>query len=275
MKIDGMFQQDEFWEDSKHLNKKGAKVIVRELIRVQGKVDSEFFLIDPEARGKRPPIKKGLPGPQDQPDQEPQGFPRHKNYDPPGSFKPKMTGPPNRYGERAEPSWKSARHHPFEDQAASRGSIHRRLGYFTTKNEGLPSDRPRSQQGKAPLRDPRLSVAYYHERRMAANAAYDTARDAAREAYDAACDAAKKVYDDEIKKIDNAEQSRRPVEEVVEPPTPYCRPYEEPRHYDQGPGGPGSYGGFGGFGSYGAPGPFGNMPPPMMFYGYPYIPPRK
>jgi lysophospholipase L1-like esterase len=265
-KIEGMFYQEEFWEDTKHLNKKGAELLVKRLIKVQGKVDSSLFLMDPEAREKRPPIRKGPLEPQNHQGHGPQEQPYYKNQDPPGSFKPKMTGPPNRSGERTDSGWKKPRPHPFEGQAASRGPIHRRLGYFTTKYEGLPSHEHRARAEKAPLRDPRLNTAYYHEKRMAANSAYDAAIDAAKIAYDAT-----------LKKIDEAEKERKPVEgeEEIEPPTPYCRPYEEPRHYDQGPGGPGGFGGFGQFCGYGAPGPFGNMPPPMMFYGYPYIPPQK
>jgi lysophospholipase L1-like esterase len=270
IKINGAFHQDQFWEDDIHLNETGAKLIVKQLIRALGKMDSEFFLMDRDARAIRPPIKRGPPGPpQFQPEHEPQGPSYYKNHDQPRSFKPKMTGPPNRSGEQADHSWKKPRTHPFEDQATSRGSVHRRLGYFTSKDEGLPSYEHRARAEKAPLHDPRLNRAYYCERRTAAMKAYETATDAAKAVYDAA-----------IKKIDEAEKERKPVEEeeVIEPPTPYCRPYEEPRYDGQGPGGPGgfgSFGSFGGFGGYGTPGPFGNMPPPMMFYGYPYIPPRK
>jgi lysophospholipase L1-like esterase len=269
VKINGSFHQDQFWEDDLHMNEQGAKLIARSLVHAQGRLDSEFFLVDRDAREVRPLIRRGQPGqPQQQQDYAPPRQKQNKNQDPSGSFKPKMTGPPNRYGDSAEPSWKKPRPHPFEGQAASRGSVHRRLGYFTTRNEGSPSDRSRSQPEKTPLHDPRLNRAYYCERRTAAMKAYEAATDAAKATYDAA-----------IKKIDDAENDRKPVEEEeIEPPTPYCRPFEEPRRYDQGPGGPGGfggYGGFSGFGGYGAPGPYGNMPPPMMFYGYPYIPPQK
>jgi lysophospholipase L1-like esterase len=268
VKINGAFHQDQFWEDDLHMNEKGAKLIVKQLIKALGKLDSEFFLMDRDAREIRPPIKRGPPGPPQQ-EQEPQGSPYYKNHDQPRSFKPKMTGPPNRSGEKADHGWKRPRTHPFENQTASRGSVHKRLGYFTTGYEGQPSHEHRARAEKAPLEDPRLNRAYYEGKRTAATTAYD-----------AAIDAAKKAYDAEIRKIDDAEKGRKPVEdeEVIEPPTPYCRPFEEPRRYDQGPGGPGGFGGYGGFqgfGGYGAPGPFGNMPPPMMFYGYPYIPPQK
>jgi lysophospholipase L1-like esterase len=259
IKKNGSFYQDKHWKDQIHFNAKGSSFVVRALLRAQKEMSSEFFLADKSARELRGAVARHDIAQGRHPEQGP--------YQPKG-WRPK--GPPPSGGKGLQRPWQNERRSPprhpgpqsgrvektyrpqaFRGQAAPQGSIHRRIGYFTAP-EKQQAPRNKSPPRQAPLRDPRLNEAYYHARRMAAKAAYD----------------------DKIKEIDRAEQDGRPLEEekAVEPPTPYCRPYQDQPRDDRDQGGSGGYGQFLGYGQQGPMGPYGPLQP-IILYQYPHPPP--
>jgi lysophospholipase L1-like esterase len=261
IKKNGSFHQEKHWKDQIHFNAKGSSFVVKALIRAQKETSSEFFLVDKQAReirghAARHDMAQGRyqagPGPYQPQGWRPQGPQPSRDQ---GHQRPwqnerrSSSGHPGLQSGRVE---KTYRPQAFRGQAAPQGSIHRRIGYFTAPEKQQAPRNDKSPPRRAPLRDPRLNEAYYHAGRMAAKAAYD----------------------EKIKEIDRAEQDGRPFEEekAVEPPTPYCRPYQEQPRDDRDPGGPGGYGQFMGYGHQGPMGPYGPLPP-IIIYQYPHPPP--
>jgi hypothetical protein len=260
IKKNGVFYQEQYWRDSIHFNAKGSAFVVQAVIRNLRGIDSEFFLMDKQARQIR-----GAAARHDQ---------AQGRYQEQGPYQPKgwrPQGPPPSGGKGQQRPWQSERKSPprypgpqsgrvektyrpqaFRGQAAPQGSIHRRLGYFTAPEKQSPPRHNKSPPRQAPLRDPRLNEAYYHAGRMAAKAAYD----------------------EKIKEIDRAEQDGRPLEDerAAEPPTPYCRPFQDQPRDDRDPGGSGGYGHFMGYGQPGPMGPYGPLQP-IIIYPYPHPPP--
>jgi lysophospholipase L1-like esterase len=262
VKTNGSFYQEHRWRDSIHLNAKGTTFVVQALIRAQKETSSEFFLPDKNARelrgtAARHDMAQGRyqdQGPYQPKSWRPQGPPPSGSKGQPRPWQSERRSPPRHPGPQSGRVEKTYRPQTFRGQTAPQGSIHRRLGYFTAPEKQSAPRNNKSPPRQTSLRDPRLNEAYYHARRMAA----------------------KEAYDEKIKEIDRAEQDGRPLEEekAPEPPTPYCRPYQDYPRDDRDPGGPGGYGHFIGYGQQGPMGPYGPLQP-IILYQYPHPPPPQ
>jgi lysophospholipase L1-like esterase len=262
IKKDGSFHQDKHWKDQIHFNAKGSSFVVQALIRNQKGMDSEFFLADKSARelrgtAARHDLAQGRypeQGPYQPRGWRPQGPPPSGGKGQQRPWQSERRSPPRHPGPQSGRVEKTYRPQAFRGQAAPQGSIHRRLGYFTAPENRSAHRNDKSPPRRPTLKDPRLNEAYYHAGRMAAKAAYDA----------------------KIEEIDRAEQDGRPLEDekAAEPPTPYCRPFQDQPRDDRDPGGPGGHGHFLGYGQQGPWGPYGALQP-IILYQYPPPPPPQ
>jgi hypothetical protein len=261
VKTNGSFYKEHHWKDSIHFNAKGTTFVVQALIRAQRETSSEFFLADKRARELRGAAARhdlaqgryqGGQGPYQPQGWRQQGPPPSRDRGQSRPWQNREKGPAGHFGPQSGRVEKTPRPQAFRGQAAPQGSIHRRLGYFTAPEKQQAPRNDKSPPRKAPLRDPRLNEAYYHEGRMAAKAAYDA----------------------KIAEIDRAQQDGRPFEDdkTAAPPTPYCRPYQDQPRDDRDQGGSGGYGQFLGYGQQGPMGPYGPLQP-IILYQYPHPPP--
>jgi lysophospholipase L1-like esterase len=261
VKENGSFYREHHWRDAVHFNAKGTTFVVQALIRAQKGTDSEAFLVDKKARELRGAAARhddaqgryqAGPGPYQPKGWRPQGPPPSKDWGQSRPWQNERRDSAGRHGPQSGRVEKTYRPQAFRGQAAPQGSIHRRIGYFTAPEKQQAPRNDKSPPRRPTLKDPRLNEAYYHARRMAAKAAYD----------------------EKIKEIDRAEQDGRPLEDekAVEPPTPYCRPFQDQQRDDRDPGGSGGYGHFMGYGQPGPMGPYGPLQP-IIIYPYPHPPP--